>query len=129
MMFFFSWLFLYIFVLIEGVIIRDRTLDTSPEISATKQAAYVCGVVIVYALFIVISFVTRHVTGDLIFLMIVFVFIFTFGVCITVMFFKQLMGPFRNLGKKRPRISQKNNQADDVKQEGAANIAYDTESF
>jgi len=131
MMFFFSWFFLYVFILIEGVIIGDKKLDSSPEISATKQAAYVCGVVIIYAIFIIISFATRHVTGDLIVLMIIFVFIFTFGVCITVIFFKQLMGPFRNLGIRKRRVSQENSQVDSDRADHsvAVNEAYISEIF
>ena len=131
MMFFFSWFFLYVFILIEGAIIGDKKLDSSPEVSATKQAAYVCGVVIIYAIFIIISFVTRHVTGDLIVLMIIFVFIFTFGVCISVMFFKQLMGPFRSLGIRRRRVSQENSQVDSENSDKvvAVNDGYVSEKF
>ena len=101
MMFFFSWLFLYIFILIEAAVLGNTRVNENQQTSAWKQSAYVCGVVIIYALFIIISFLTRHVTGDLIVLMIVFVFIFSFGACITIMFFKQIMGPFRKLVRKQ----------------------------
>ena len=99
MMFFLSWFFLYLFIRIEAYVFSDKQESNHKQVSALKQAAYVCGVVTIYAIFIVISFLTRHVTGNLIVFMIVFVFIFCFGACITVMFFKQIMGPFRKLAR------------------------------
>lgn len=115
--------------MIEGAIIGEKKVNENPEISATKQAAYLCGVLVIYALFIVISYLTRHVTGDLILYMIIFVFIFTLGVCITVMFFKQLMGPFRKVVKKT-KVSQGNDKTpEEVMPENLNNNAYVTEKF
>ena len=129
MMFFFSWLFLYIFILIEGAVIGDKKMEKSPKISAFKQAAYLSGVVIIYAIFIVISYVTRHVSGNLIVYMIIFVFIFSFGVCISIIFFKQLMGPFRKLTRQR-RVSNNNLESEsDVSNKGDVNNAYVCEKF
>ena len=113
MMFFFSWLFLIIMILIEGAVIGDKKMDKNPEISAFKQAAYVSGVLAVYAIFIVVSFLTRHSTGSVTVFMIVFVFLFTFGVCVTIMFFKQLMGPFRKLVRLR-KVSKDEQRAVDL---------------
>ena len=97
--FFLNWLFLYLFIVIEGII-KDKKRDENPEVSAGKQAAYLCGVVIIYAVFILISYLARHLTGNFTLYMIMFVFIFTIGVCISIMFFKQLMGPFKKLSGK-----------------------------
>ena len=97
MTFFLSWLYLYLFIRIEAYSIGDHQESERQQVSALKQAAYVCGVVIIYAIFIVISFLTRHVTGNLTVFTIAFPSMFCFGICITVMFFKQIMGPFRKL--------------------------------
>ena len=128
MMFFFSWLFLYLFIVIEGAIIGDKRTDKNPEISATKQAAYLCGVVIIYAVFILISYLTRHLTGNLIVFMIIFVFIFSIGVCISIMFFKQLMGPFKKLTKKA-KVSQATTEMPEKNNTEKDNEAYLSENF
>ncbi|XP_078483384.1 uncharacterized protein LOC113475452 [Ciona intestinalis] len=97
MMLLFSWLFLYIFIRIEAAIIGDKKQDSNYEMSPTKQAFYLAGVVMVYAAFVLISYFWRFAHGDMLTLMIIFVFIFSFGCCITVMLFKQIMGPHRSM--------------------------------
>uniref|UniRef100_H2YWE1 Uncharacterized protein n=1 Tax=Ciona savignyi TaxID=51511 RepID=H2YWE1_CIOSA len=99
MMLLFSWLFLYGFIRIEAAIIGDKRRDPNYEMSPLKQAFYLAGVVLIYALFVVISYVWRFAQGSVMILMIIFVFIFSFGCCITVMLFKQIMGPHRKMVK------------------------------
>uniref|UniRef100_H2YWE2 XK-related protein n=1 Tax=Ciona savignyi TaxID=51511 RepID=H2YWE2_CIOSA len=91
MMLLFSWLFLFIFIKIEAAITRNKTHDPEDEISTTKQAFYLACVVLVYALFILFSHFWRYAEGSFIVLMIVFTAIFTFGCCITIMLYKQII--------------------------------------
>ncbi|XP_076810433.1 uncharacterized protein LOC143453151 [Clavelina lepadiformis] len=131
LMFFLSWLFLFIFIKIEASVKASRgNFTEEPEISATKQALYLCGVIFVYAMLILGSYLTRYVAGDLILLMIIFVFFFSLAVCITVMLFKQIMGPFRILIKNQA-VSDSTVSADDsvVKDVDHCNDAYVSEKF
>ena len=103
-----TWVFLYVFLKIEAKLSPKRKTIEQTEVSATKQALFVGCSALVYALFILISLLLNNATLNFVVMMIVFVLIFCFGVSVTIMFFKQVMGPFRNMvGKVSPKAEVK----------------------
>jgi len=117
LMFFLSWVFLYVFLQIEAIFVSDSKISQDKEISATKQAMYVGAVVLIYAFFVVLGYLFRNSTANLLILMVIYVLIFCFCVSITIMFFKQIMGPFRKMVKssssKTKPVTLENEQVDE----------------
>ncbi|XP_039266269.2 uncharacterized protein LOC120341774 isoform X1 [Styela clava] len=110
-----SWLFLFLFILIESKFSSKPTASDNttedmkveqivPEKgfvypSPTKQALYLSGIILIYASFILGShfYEAAHYGIILTTSMIFWVIVFSLGVAITIMFFKKLMGPMEPL--------------------------------
>ncbi|XP_077973639.1 uncharacterized protein LOC120337662 [Styela clava] len=121
MEFLLSWLFIFIFLVIESKVSTKRA--DAPESdknkcnnkdfvnpSPTKQALYLSGVILIFAIFVMGSYFYEqaHYEVTLTVSSITFTTVFCIGVCIIVMFFKQLIGPSYIL--YNPRANKIRNQ-------------------
>lgn len=100
-----SWFFLLGFIWMESKMktkkVADygssvKTLDNQTTIpSPTKQACYLCGVMTIYAFFILVSYFYEQAHFEIAFIaaMISLTFIFSVGACVSIMFLKELLGP------------------------------------
>jgi len=103
-----TWVSLYAFLKIEAKLSPKRKTIEHTEVSATKQALFFGCSALVYAFFILISFLLNNATSSLTSMLLAFVLFFCFGVSVTIMLFKQVMGPFRNIvGKVSPKTELK----------------------
>lgn len=91
---FLAWLLIYFLLWIESKVGKQRS--GPPGVGAS--VFWVSAVLISYAVLIAISHFARNVAIPFLILMEVFALIFLVGACISYMFHKQLLGPFR-----RPR--------------------------
>ena len=92
--FFVAWLCLYIFIRIEAFFKGKRYFDCG---QAKISAMVPCLFLVVYAIVIFASHLSRNVAQDLTKLIVIFVLACTFVVCITIMLLKQLLGPSRSV--------------------------------
>lgn len=109
-----SWLTLYVFIWIESKAKSpaipketsvgfqaetDKDTEVSRRPSPTKQALYLCSVVVLYAVLILLSYLYKqaHFGINMTAIMVVFVLLFSLFVCITIIMFKQLLGPQKPL--------------------------------
>lgn len=100
-----SWFILYIFIRIEAYAKRKRTYEESTTFvqpSPLKQALYVCGFMVIYALFICTSYALHQADVPYVMtsVMIGLTFFFSLGACIGMMFLKEVIGPANPIYKK-----------------------------
>jgi len=89
---FLAWLLIYFFLWIEDKIDGEKS-QHPPKAGAS--VLWVSGVLITYTLLVLTSHFFRNVPIPFLILMEVFALIFLVGACVTYMFHKKLLGPFR----------------------------------
>ncbi|XP_071484096.1 uncharacterized protein [Diadema antillarum] len=90
-----AWLVMWFFLWVEKKVSADKLSQPFQTPSLVKEILYVSGVVLIYALMVVIAVLVQvlDVKMDLIALMVIFVLIFTVGVAVTCMLLKQIIPP------------------------------------